>query len=108
MGRYHEEHDHRTQRLRPKHPHHPRRCQGDLQNRLGNLTKESAGPRRGPRCLHLPEPKLERALAKPVAGSADEHALLRVEEGVEDGDVLPPHKAGGAGYPVHGRPERVE
>jgi len=26
----------------------------------------------------------------------------------EDGDVLLPHELGGAGYPAHGRPERVE
>jgi len=74
-------------------------CQGDLQDRLGDLTKESARPRRGPRCLHLPE--FERAPTEPIAGSADEHAFLWVGEGTEDGDVLPPHEASGAGYPIH-------
>lgn len=80
------------------HPKHPRRHQSDLQNCLGDLTKEGPRPCCGPWRLHLPEP--ERALAKTVTQSADEHAFLRVEEGVDDGDVLPPHEAGGVGYSV--------
>jgi len=74
----------------------------DLQNRLGDLTKEGPRPCCGPWRLHLPEPEPERAFAKPinVTRSADEHVFLWVEEGVEEGDVLPPHGAGGAGYSV--------
>ena len=53
-------------------------------------------------CLHLPEPELERSFAKPDTWTADEHAFLRVEDGVEDRDVLLPHEAGGTGYSVHG------
>ena len=65
------------------------------------ISKEGAGSRCRPGCLHLPEPKLERSFAKPNSRSADEYAFLWVEEGIEDGDVLPSHEAGSAGYPVH-------
>lgn len=38
------------------------------------------------------------------AGEVDLDALLRVEEGLEDGNVLPPHEAKGACHSVHRGP----
>lgn len=58
--------------------------------------------------LHLPVAELECASASSDDGTVDEYAFLWMEEGLEDGDVLPEDEACRSGDSVYCGPGFVE
>ena len=92
----------REQRLSAKHRHDPHGREDDLQDCIGDLAKEDTRHGCGPRRICVPKSESERAPPGTDKWPADEYALLWVEEGVEDRDVLSSDETCFAGNSVHG------
>merc|ERR1719271_321658 len=75
-----------------------------LQDDVGDKAEVRPRHVRGPRRVHLPVPVPEPPHRGPEPGQAHVHALLRLEEGPQDGHVLPPHAAQGRRHRLHRGP----
>ena len=101
MERGLKESDNHAQRLDPGLDNGSRGDPETLQDGLGNFPEDAHRFGGGSRCLYLSEPEFESIYSGTDTCEALLYALLRLEEGTQNGHLLSANEGAGYGAEVH-------